>query len=67
MKLVSKLLSGLVASLLVMSAPSAFAGIYNDVTVNTSFATAANLNPFFSNGFNADIGMIVQCPGYGGH
>lgn len=37
-------------------ASSAFAGSYNDTTANNSFGSAANLNPYFSNGYSADIG-----------
>lgn len=37
-------------------ATSAFAGTYSDTTANNSFAAAANLNPYFSSGYNADVG-----------
>ena len=38
------------------SSVGAFAGNYTDLTANNSFADAVNLNPYFSNGFNADVG-----------
>lgn len=50
---VSKLLTALITS---VAASSAFAGIYNDNVPSPSFASAVDLNSYFSNGFSADIG-----------
>ena len=44
---------------LALLAASAWAGTYNDTTLNNSFETAVNLNPYFSGGSNADVGDSV--------
>ena len=41
---------------LALLAASAWAASYNDTTPNNSFATAVNLNPYFSSGANPDVG-----------
>lgn len=41
---------------LALLAASAWAANYNDTTLNNSFATAVNLNPYFSSGANPDVG-----------
>lgn len=37
-------------------AMSSHAGSYGDTTLNNSFAAAADINPYFTTGFSADIG-----------
>lgn len=41
---------------LALLASSAFAGTYNDTSLNNSFATAVDLNPYFTNGYSPDVG-----------
>lgn len=41
---------------LLLLTASAWAANYNDTTANNSFATAVNLNPYFSTGVNPDVG-----------
>jgi hypothetical protein len=44
---------------LVSVATLAQAGIYSDSTLNNSFASAANINPYFTTEFSPDIGDLV--------